>query len=158
MNNWTRRGFIGALSGAAAANTFATPQKIIDEKRAGIGPIKITDLKCAIIGLNPVVRVVTDPGISGYGQAESAKPYLKPMVLFYKQYLIGEDPILPKTPAMGSGAFIRRKLPQSPHHIPDDDPKLECRRFSRSSPSTRSNVRRSHGDRPLPLPVRRGRR
>ena len=56
------------------------------------GPIKITDLKCAIIGRNPTVRIVTDQGISGYGQAESAKPYLKPMVLFYKRYLVGEDP------------------------------------------------------------------
>ena len=33
-----------------------------------------------------------DQGISGYGQAESAKPYLKPMVLFYRDYLLGEDP------------------------------------------------------------------
>ena len=39
-----------------------------------------------------MVRIVTDQGISGYGQAESAKPYLKPMVLFYKDYLLGEDP------------------------------------------------------------------
>lgn len=54
--------------------------------------MKITDLKCAIIGQNPVVRITTDAGISGYGEAESAKPYLKPHVLFYKQYLIGEDP------------------------------------------------------------------
>ncbi|MGH9343516.1 MAG: mandelate racemase/muconate lactonizing enzyme family protein, partial [Terriglobia bacterium] len=54
--------------------------------------MKITDLKCAVIGRNPTVRIVTDQGISGYGQAESAKPYLKPMVLFYKRYLLGEDP------------------------------------------------------------------
>jgi len=39
-----------------------------------------------------VVRIVTDQGISGYGEAESAKPYLKPMVLFYKDYILGEDP------------------------------------------------------------------
>ncbi len=62
------------------------------ETRTGNAKIKITDLKCAIIGRNPTVRIVTDQGISGYGQAESAKPYLKPMVLFYKQYLLGEDP------------------------------------------------------------------
>ncbi|MGH9665542.1 MAG: mandelate racemase/muconate lactonizing enzyme family protein, partial [Bryobacteraceae bacterium] len=54
--------------------------------------MKITDLRCAIIGRNPVVRIVTDQGISGYGQAESAKAYLKPMVLFYKSYILGEDP------------------------------------------------------------------
>ena len=54
--------------------------------------MKITDLKCAIIGQNPVVRITTDSGIDGYGEAENPKPYLKPHVLFYKQYLIGEDP------------------------------------------------------------------
>jgi L-alanine-DL-glutamate epimerase-like enolase superfamily enzyme len=54
--------------------------------------MKITDLKCAIIGDNPVVRIVTDEGIDGYGQAENSKPYLKPHVLFYKKHLIGEDP------------------------------------------------------------------
>jgi len=54
--------------------------------------MRITDLKCALIGRSPVVRVVTDEGISGYGQAEESKPYLKPQVLFYKPYLLGEDP------------------------------------------------------------------
>ncbi len=54
--------------------------------------MKITDLKCAIIGQNPVVRIVTDAGLSGYGEVENTKPYLKPHVLFYKPYLIGEDP------------------------------------------------------------------
>ena len=54
--------------------------------------MKITDLKCAIIGRNPTVRIETDEGIYGYGQAEGTKPYLKPHVLFYKQWLIGADP------------------------------------------------------------------
>ena len=85
MTQWTRRGFIGSLSAAAAATAFAAPQK-------GNPAIKITDLRCAIIGKSPVVRIVTDQGVSGYGEAESYKPYLKPMVLFYKDYLLGEDP------------------------------------------------------------------
>ena len=96
MGEVTRRGFVGSLSGAAAAAVFTrraegsttTPPA----RQTGTAPIKITDLKCAIIGRNPTVRIVTDQGISGYGQAESAKPYLKPMVLFYKPYLLGEDP------------------------------------------------------------------
>lgn len=54
--------------------------------------IKITDLKCTIMGSNALVRITTDAGISGYGQGETTKPYLKPYVLFYKDYLIGEDP------------------------------------------------------------------
>jgi L-alanine-DL-glutamate epimerase-like enolase superfamily enzyme len=54
--------------------------------------MKITDLKCAIIGQNPVIRITTDEGISGLGEAENPKSYLKPHVLFYKQFLVGEDP------------------------------------------------------------------
>src|SRR5438067_8004230 len=54
--------------------------------------MKITDLKCAVIGQNPIVRIVTDEGISGYGQIEAYKPYLKPQVLYYKQFILGLDP------------------------------------------------------------------
>jgi len=54
--------------------------------------MKITDLKCTIIGQHPVVRVVTDSGISGYGGLESGRAYNKPQVLYYKQAIVGEDP------------------------------------------------------------------
>lgn len=69
--------------------------------------MKITDLKATVIGSNPVVRIVTDEGISGYGQAESSKPYLVPHILFYKNYLLGEDPtnverVMSKIRRMGS--------------------------------------------------------
>ena len=87
MAVWTRRGFTGSLAGMAASTSLVAQQK-----RAGRAPIKITDLRCAIIGGSPVVRIVTDQGVSGYGQAESRKAYLKPMVLFYKDYILGEDP------------------------------------------------------------------
>ena len=54
--------------------------------------MKITDLKCAIIGQNPVIRITTDEGIDGIGAVESSKPYIKPMVLFYREMILGEDP------------------------------------------------------------------
>ena len=54
--------------------------------------MKITDVKCTILGNYPVVRITTDAGIDGYGQAESPKPYLKPHVLFYRDLIVGEDP------------------------------------------------------------------
>ena len=54
--------------------------------------MKITDLKCAVIGSTPVIRILTDEGIVGYGQIEASKPYLKPQVLFYKEFILGEDP------------------------------------------------------------------
>jgi L-alanine-DL-glutamate epimerase-like enolase superfamily enzyme len=54
--------------------------------------MKITDVRCAVIGKNPIVRIVTDEGISGYGEAEQYKPYLKPFVLHFREGLIGLDP------------------------------------------------------------------
>ncbi len=54
--------------------------------------MKITDLKCALLGPHPIVRIITDEGIDGFGQVEFYKPYLKPHVLFYRDALIGEDP------------------------------------------------------------------
>jgi len=66
------------------------PNNIQDSSTAK--KIRITDVRCAIIGRSPIVRITTDQGITGYGQAETSKTYLKPFVLFYKDYLIGEDP------------------------------------------------------------------
>ena len=54
--------------------------------------MKITDMKCTVLGQNPVVRITTDEGISGLGEVESSKSYLKPHVLFYKPFIVGEDP------------------------------------------------------------------
>ena len=95
MSKWTRRNFMGSLSAAAAAafaggaqgQTADTPQN-----KAGRPRIKITDVRCAVIGSNPTVRIMTDQGISGYGQAENGKRNVKAMIAYYKPYLIGEDP------------------------------------------------------------------
>ncbi len=54
--------------------------------------MKIVDLKCAVIGTNPIVRIVTDEGICGYGEVESYKPYLKPHILYYRDLILGDDP------------------------------------------------------------------
>ncbi len=54
--------------------------------------IAITDLKCAVIGDSPVVRIATDQGISGWGQVERYKPYLKWPVLHLREAVVGQDP------------------------------------------------------------------
>lgn len=104
----SRRSFmkqsLAATAGVVAAPTLAGTSL---QKSSSKPPIKITDLRCAIMGNSPVVRITTDQGIEGYGQAETAKPYLKPFVLFYKDYLIGEDPtnverVMMKIRRMGS--------------------------------------------------------
>lgn len=54
--------------------------------------MKITDLKCAVIGRHPIVRITTDEGIHGLGEVEHTKTYLKPWVLHFRDALIGMDP------------------------------------------------------------------
>jgi L-alanine-DL-glutamate epimerase-like enolase superfamily enzyme len=54
--------------------------------------MKITDLRCAVIGKHPIVRITTDEGVHGLGEAEWTKPYLKPFVLHFREALIGTDP------------------------------------------------------------------
>jgi L-alanine-DL-glutamate epimerase-like enolase superfamily enzyme len=54
--------------------------------------MKITALKCAVLGNNPIVRITTDEGISGYGEVEQSKPYLRWHVLYYEPLIVGEDP------------------------------------------------------------------
>ncbi len=92
-NSLNRRTFM-KKSLVASAGLVAAPTLMAagNQAASSIPAIKITDLRCAILGGSPVVRITTDAGIEGYGQAESSKPYLKPFVLFYKDSLIGEDP------------------------------------------------------------------
>ena len=45
--------------------------------------MKITDLKCAVIGGSPLVRITTAEGVDGLGQVELTKSYLKPHIRFY---------------------------------------------------------------------------
>jgi L-alanine-DL-glutamate epimerase-like enolase superfamily enzyme len=54
--------------------------------------VRITGLKCALLGANPTVRITTDEGIDGFGQVEAYKPWLKPIVLHYEPYILGQDP------------------------------------------------------------------
>jgi len=52
--------------------------------------MKITDLTCATLGHNLIVCVATDEGISGYGEIEAYKAYLKPQVLHYTPYILAK--------------------------------------------------------------------
>jgi L-alanine-DL-glutamate epimerase-like enolase superfamily enzyme len=94
--NFLTKASIGGLGLGLITGSAYGDSKVNDgaaqTRPAAKAALKITDLKCAIIGGSPVIRVTTSEGISGYGQAETSKPYLKPFVLFYKDYLLGEDP------------------------------------------------------------------
>jgi L-alanine-DL-glutamate epimerase-like enolase superfamily enzyme len=55
--------------------------------------MKITNIKCAVIASSPVLRITTDEGITGWSQIETPKPYLQPIVLQLKSWLVGQDPV-----------------------------------------------------------------
>ena len=69
-----KNSLIASAGLAAAAGTVSRPVLGATSRPK----IKITDLKCAILGTSPVVRITTSQGISGYGEAEERKSYLKP--------------------------------------------------------------------------------
>ena len=71
--------------------------------------MKITDLKCAVIDGFPVVRIVTDEGIDGYGQAEASKPYLKPHVLFYRDKILDPPVIIYVYHAANEDFFVEKE-------------------------------------------------
>ena len=109
--DFIKKASIGGLgAGLLSANVsgeMMTSQSNLQSQTAAKANIKITDLRCAIIAKSAVVRITTDQGITGYGQGETSKPFLKPFVLFYKDYLIGEDPtnverVMMKIRRMGS--------------------------------------------------------
>ena len=62
--------------------------------------MKITDLRCAVIGKHPIVRIVTDEGIHGLGEVEYTKTYLKPWVLHFRDALIAYRSKLRPNPVM----------------------------------------------------------
>ncbi len=60
----------GLLGATAYARDTNSPVEFM-AKPLQKAKIKITDIKVAVMGDSPVVRIATDAGINGYGQVES---------------------------------------------------------------------------------------
>jgi hypothetical protein len=58
-----------------------------------------------------VVRSTTDEGMTGWGQIETPKPYLQPIVLQLRDWIVGERPLPWAKPAP---ARNRRTCPPLP--------------------------------------------
>ena len=80
--------------------------------------MKITDLKYAVIGNNPVVRITTDDGIHGLWEVEHATPYLKPHILFHKF-----------AATLVWGGANAAPTPAESHHTSFADGRYEVKRF-----------------------------
>ena len=55
--------------------------------------MKITDIKSAVMGANIVLRVMTDKdGIEGFSQIEDRKDFVRPLIPYFRDMIIGGDP------------------------------------------------------------------
>ena len=89
----TRRSWLRALLAAPAAAYFHPFQAFAQAHR---GKVKITDVKAmqvrAIAG-NCLIRVETDAGLVGYGEAGASGPMARSRIEQFKQVLVGQDPL-----------------------------------------------------------------
>lgn len=92
-NSWTRRDLIRLLATAPAAGFLSHLQL-----RAAplAGKVKITDIKA--MGLehiagNCLIRIDTDSGLTGYGEAGATGPIARARIDTMKPLLIGKDPL-----------------------------------------------------------------
>src|SRR5690606_14927290 len=94
LTTWpTRSSAVTCNPGSAASGSRRTTGMMnIRGPGPGAETMKITDLRCAVIGRHPIVRIVTDEGLYGLGEVEFTKSYLKPWVLHFHDALLGEDP------------------------------------------------------------------
>lgn len=56
--------------------------------------MRIVDVRCALVGSYPLVRVVTDAGIDGFGPMESFKSDIVVLVPSFRDKILGCDPTL----------------------------------------------------------------
>ena len=73
---------VHGCGGRTRSLPFRNPRRSDARRHAEPRRMKITDLKCAILGKNPIIRIVTDEGIDGYGEIEvQAVPHAARAVL-----------------------------------------------------------------------------
>ncbi len=90
---WSRRRFFKqSLAASAGMVAVGSTTPLLASTSSAETKIWITDLRCAVIKGHVVIRILTNVGVNGYAMAEFTKPYLKPFVMFYKDYIVGMDP------------------------------------------------------------------
>src|SRR6478735_7552483 len=97
--NWTRRDLLRVALAAVPAGGFLSHYKALAAPHQG--KVKITDIKAMAlknIAGNCLIRVDTDAGITGYGEAGSSGPMargrIETMKPTMKPLLAGKDPLL----------------------------------------------------------------
>jgi galactonate dehydratase len=93
MLHWTRRNLLRLAAGLPAAGFLARYRSLSAAER---NRVKITDIRAMAIrniAGNCLIRVDTDAGVSGYGEAGSTGPMARARIQTMKPLLAGRDPL-----------------------------------------------------------------
>src|SRR5689334_17633745 len=92
--NWTRRSFL-RLAVALPAGSWLSRYKALAAPHQG--KVRVTGIKAMAlknIAGNCLIRIDTDGGLTGYGEAGSTGPMARARIETMKNLLIGKDPLL----------------------------------------------------------------
>jgi len=100
MTHSNRRSFLRTAAGATAAGVFSLPNLSAAVQEA-TSPfrrpkLKITDIRTAEVsahGYQVHVRIFTDQGIFGHGEATDSASGAIPIIRGFRRFLIGQDPL-----------------------------------------------------------------
>jgi L-alanine-DL-glutamate epimerase-like enolase superfamily enzyme len=93
MVNWTRRHFVTAALALPAAAWFTSYKAMA---APFTGTVKITAIKCLQLDNlsgGCLIRIETDAGLIGYGEAGSTADAARARIKGFEQFLIGQDPL-----------------------------------------------------------------
>lgn len=93
MNKWSRRDLVRLAVTLPAGGTFAKFQALA---AASLNKVKITNVRAMAIRRiagNCLIRIDTDAGLTGYGEAGATGPMARARLETMKPLLIGKDPL-----------------------------------------------------------------
>jgi L-alanine-DL-glutamate epimerase-like enolase superfamily enzyme len=92
-SNWSRRELLRLAAALPAAGTFAGYRALA---APAANQVKITDIKAMAIqniAGNCLIRIDTDAGLTGYGEAGATGPMARARIATMRQLLVGKDPL-----------------------------------------------------------------
>src|SRR5437588_5209515 len=93
MRTWTRRDMIRLAVALPAAGAFSRLHAFAEPH---LNRVKITDIRAMAIkniAGNCLIRIDTDSGLTGYGEAGSTGPMARARIATMKPLLVGKDPL-----------------------------------------------------------------
>jgi L-alanine-DL-glutamate epimerase-like enolase superfamily enzyme len=90
---WTRRQLLRIAAGAPLGSYFLRYSALAEPYRAKVKITKIQAMAIRNIAGNSLIRIDTDAGLTGFGEAGATGPMARARIETMKQMLVGKDPL-----------------------------------------------------------------